>query len=65
VIAILGSVLLLVLVTLVPFLQIALNTVPLAQADWALVVLVSSTVFLAEETRKALQKHAIRLRHQS
>jgi P-type Ca2+ transporter type 2C len=50
--AIFISVVLLVLSTLVPFLQIALSTVPLALNDWGLVVLVSSSVFILVEIRK-------------
>jgi P-type Ca2+ transporter type 2C len=50
--AIVISVTLLVLSTLVPFLQIALATVPLALNDWGLIVLVSSTVFILTEIRK-------------
>jgi P-type Ca2+ transporter type 2C len=50
--AIMLSVILLVLSTLVPFLQIALSTVPLALNDWGLIVLVSSSVFVLVEIRK-------------
>jgi P-type Ca2+ transporter type 2C len=50
--AIFVSVSLLVLVTLVPLLQIAMDTVPLALRDWGLIVLVTSSVFLAGELMK-------------
>jgi P-type Ca2+ transporter type 2C len=50
--AIVISVTLLFLATIVPFLQVALNTVPLSAADWGLIALVSSTVFIAVELRK-------------
>jgi P-type Ca2+ transporter type 2C len=52
IVAIFISVSLLVLVTLVPFLQIALNTIPLALRDWGLIVLVTSSVFIAGELMK-------------
>ncbi len=45
-----------VAVTLVPFLQVALETVPLALADWGTIILVSSSVFVADEIRKAVQR---------
>lgn len=50
--AIIVSVSLLVLVTLVPFLQVALDTVPLALRDWGLIALVASSVFIAGELMK-------------
>jgi P-type Ca2+ transporter type 2C len=50
--AIVISVSLLVLVTLVPFLQIAMDTIPLALRDWGLIVLVASSVFIAGELMK-------------
>jgi P-type Ca2+ transporter type 2C len=52
IVAIFVSVSLLVLVTLVPFLQIAMDTVPLALRDWGLIVLVTSSVFIAGELMK-------------
>lgn len=54
--AIIVSVALQVAVTTVPFLQVALDTVPLALADWGMIVLVSSSVFVADEIRKAVQR---------
>jgi P-type Ca2+ transporter type 2C len=50
--AIIVSVSLLVLVTLLPFLQIAMDTVPLALGDWGLIALVASSVFIAGEFMK-------------
>lgn len=50
--AIIISVTLLVLSTLVPFLQIALATAPIALNDWGMIVLVSSSVFILVEIRK-------------
>jgi P-type Ca2+ transporter type 2C len=50
--AIIISVTLLVLSTLVPFLQIALATVPLAFNEWGQIVLVSSSIFVLVEIRK-------------
>ncbi|MFU8773155.1 MAG: cation-translocating P-type ATPase, partial [Anaerolineales bacterium] len=50
--AIVISVSLLVLVTLVPFMQIALDTVPLALRDWGFIILVASSVFIAGELMK-------------
>jgi Ca2+-transporting ATPase len=46
------SVTLQVLATLVPFLRVALGTVPLSPGDWGRIVLVSSSVFVAVEIRK-------------
>ncbi len=54
--AIFVSVVLQVAVTVVPFLQVALETVPLALEDWGMIVLVSSSVFVADEIRKAVQR---------
>jgi len=39
------------------FFQKIFRTVPLSLSDWALIVLVSSSVFVAEEIRKALAPH--------
>jgi len=50
--AIILSVTLQVLATLVPFLQIALGTVPLPFEVWGRLVLVASSVFVAQEIRK-------------
>jgi len=40
----------------VPFMQLALGTVPLYLADWGMIVLVSSSVFIADEIRKLIQR---------
>ena len=50
--AIIVSVTLLYLATIVPFMQVALSTVPLRAADWGLIVLVSSSIFVLGEIRK-------------
>jgi P-type Ca2+ transporter type 2C len=50
--AIVTSVVLQVLATRLPLLQMALGTVPLTWADWGLIVLVSSSIFSADEMRK-------------
>ena len=51
-IAFTASFLLQVLATELPLLQTALGTSSLSLVDWALVILVSSTIFIAEEVRK-------------
>jgi Ca2+-transporting ATPase len=43
-----------VMVIHLPFFQRIFDTVPLSLADWGLVVLVSISIFIAEEVRKAL-----------
>jgi P-type Ca2+ transporter type 2C len=58
--AIIISVTLLVLSTVVPFLQIALATVPLALNDWGLIILVSSSVFVLTEIRKLVENRFFR-----
>ncbi len=50
------SVLLQVGVTLVSFMQTALETVPLSPQVWGLIVLISSSVFIADELRKLVQR---------
>jgi P-type Ca2+ transporter type 2C len=50
--AIFVSVLLQFLATRLPLLQVALGTVALRWADWGLIVLVSSSIFIADEARK-------------
>jgi Ca2+-transporting ATPase len=56
----LGAIVLSVLLQLaaehVPFMQSALGTVPLSLADWGLIVLVSSSIFIADELRKLVQR---------
>jgi P-type Ca2+ transporter type 2C len=59
VIAIVVSVLLLVIATLVPFLQVALSTQAIPLAEWGLIVLVTSSVFIADEIRKLLVRKDI------
>ena len=50
------SVTLQVLVTELPFFQVAFGTTSLSLADWAIVVLIASSVFIGEEIRKQLRK---------
>jgi P-type Ca2+ transporter type 2C len=57
--AIIISVLLLVLSTLLPFLHVALSTTSLSWQDWGLIVLVTSSVFIAEEIRKFIRKRVV------
>jgi P-type Ca2+ transporter type 2C len=52
--AIIVSVTLLYLATVVPFMQVALNTVPLRAVDWGLIALVTSSIFILGEIRKAV-----------
>ncbi len=54
--AIVASILLQLAAEHVPFLQAALGTVPLSLADWGWIVLVSSSVFVADELRKLVQR---------
>jgi P-type Ca2+ transporter type 2C len=54
--AIVISVILQILATHVPFLQTALETQPLTLQQWGLIVLVSSSVFFADELRKLVQR---------
>jgi P-type Ca2+ transporter type 2C len=56
--AIIISVTLLYLATVVPFMQLALNTVPLRAEDWGLIVLVSSSIFILGEIRKFIWRRA-------
>jgi P-type Ca2+ transporter type 2C len=50
--AIIVSVSLLYLTTILPFMQVALSTVPLRASDWGLITLVSSSIFVLGELRK-------------
>ncbi|MEM3957696.1 MAG: HAD-IC family P-type ATPase [Thermoproteota archaeon] len=50
-----SSVSLQVLATILPFFQAALQTKPLSPWDWATIILVSSTVFIADEVRKLVR----------
>ncbi len=55
-IAIAASILLQVSATILPFFQVTLGTTALSLWDWGLVVLVSSSVFFADEARKFVQQ---------
>ncbi|MFP3984402.1 MAG: cation-translocating P-type ATPase [Candidatus Bathyarchaeia archaeon] len=55
-VAITISILLQVLVTVLPPLQVALGTVPLSPLEWLTIVLVSSSVFVADEVRKQVRR---------
>ncbi len=50
------SIILQVAATRLPFMQVALSTVPLSFSDWGRVVLVTSSVFIAEEFRKIIYR---------
>jgi Ca2+-transporting ATPase len=54
--AITASVLLQVAAQYVPFMEAALGTVPLSLVDWVWIVLVSSSIFIADELRKLVQR---------
>ena len=54
--AIVISLLLQFLATRVPLLQTALGTVSLTWADWGLITLVASSIFIADELRKLVQR---------
>lgn len=56
ILAMIASVILLVLATLVPFLQVALSTIPLAAGDWGIIVFVSSSIFFLSEIRKFIAR---------
>ena len=58
--AIAASVSLQVLATILPLFQTALRTVPLSIYDWLTIILVSSSVFIAEEIRKFVRNRAKR-----
>jgi len=55
-VGILLSILLQVGANRLPFMQTALGTVPLTFLDWVRIVLVSSSIFVADEARKALAR---------
>ena len=40
----------------VPFMQVALGTVPLGFADWGLIILISSSILIADELRKLVAR---------
>ena len=50
--AMIASVSLQIMATILPFFQVALRTVPLSGWDWLTITLVSSSVFIADEVRK-------------
>jgi P-type Ca2+ transporter type 2C len=54
--AIVISVTLQVLATRLPLLQTALGTVPLSLSEWALITAVASSIFIADELRKLVQR---------
>jgi len=54
--AIVTSILLQIAAQYVPFIQQALGTVPLGWGDWGLILLVSSSIFIADELRKLVQR---------
>jgi Ca2+-transporting ATPase len=54
--AIVLSVVLQIAAEYVPFMQMALGTVPLSWQDWGLIVLITSSVFVADEIRKAVSR---------
>lgn len=56
--AIVTSVLLQIAAVNVPFMQGLLGTVALKPQDWGLIILVSSTIFVADELRKLVQRRA-------
>ncbi len=55
-IAIMTSVLLLVLTTILPFFQAVLGTTALSMWDWMVIISVSSSIFFADEIRKFVQE---------
>ncbi len=58
-IAIVTSVLLQIAAVYVPFMQRMLGTVGLQTQDWGLIVLVASSIFIADEIRKLIQRRAM------
>ncbi len=50
------SILLQIGVTLIPFMQTALETTPLRLSNWGVIFLVASTVFIADELRKLIAR---------
>jgi len=54
--AIVLSILLQIAAEHVPFMQVALGTVPLGWRDWGMIVLVSSSIFVADEIRKLVSR---------
>ena len=49
------SIILLILATILPFFQLTLGTSALSIIDWILIIIVSSTVLLADEIRKIIR----------
>lgn len=56
------SVLLQVLATQLPFMPVALGTMPLSPRDWGLTAGVCALVFVGDEIRKAVQRTLARRR---
>ncbi|MFP3896881.1 MAG: cation-translocating P-type ATPase [Anaerolineales bacterium] len=54
--AVAASILLQIFAEHVPFMQAALGTVPLGLKDWGMIVLVSSSIFVADELRKLVSR---------
>ena len=52
-----GSILLQLGAIYLPFMQRALETVPLALKDWGLIILVTSSIIVVDEIRKLIQRH--------
>ncbi len=55
-VAIISSILLQLFAVYVPFMQNALGTSPLRLADWGIILLVTSTIFIVDEIRKQIQR---------
>jgi Ca2+-transporting ATPase len=51
-----GSILLQIGAIYLPFMQRALETAPLALSDWALIILVTSSIVVVDEIRKLIQR---------
>jgi Ca2+-transporting ATPase len=56
------SIILQVVANRIPFMQAALGTMPLSLREWGQIVLISSSVFVADELRKAFQRSRRRRR---
>jgi Ca2+-transporting ATPase len=54
--ALLVSILLQIAANRVPFMEAALGTVPLTLSDWVMIILVSSSIFVADEIRKVFAR---------
>jgi len=60
--AIVTSILLQIAAQYVPFMQKALGTAPLGWEDWGLILLVASSIFIADELRKLVQRRRAKAR---